>query len=205
MSTPSQASQNPVLKQLEIQVFGHEAAQVAAVANLCNGHLAGGALEPCDLAIFVIDPAQGIDRETIENWTNLDESMVPRLIVVVGLENTQADFDDAVLLANRVFDQTVTPYLVLHDDAGVACALISLVDLKILDYATYPPKVTESESEHQALVSEFRKEYLAAMDVMGWHAFTAGMLFPAIPLWIEKKIGIDIVLNYIEEVKATRI
>jgi hypothetical protein len=33
----------------------------------------------------------------------------------------------------------------------------------------------------------------------GDNAFTAGLLFPAIPLWIERGIGIDIVEGFIKQ------
>jgi hypothetical protein len=33
----------------------------------------------------------------------------------------------------------------------------------------------------------------------GDQAFAAGLLFPAIPLWIEKGIGVDIVNQYINQ------
>jgi len=36
-------------------------------------------------------------------------------------------------------------------------------------------------------------------DALGDGAFAAGLLFPAIPLWIEKGIGVDIVKNFIAE------
>ena len=52
------------------------------------------------------------------------------------LEGSDSDFDDAVMLANRVFDQLVTPYLVLHNDAGDPTALIDLQSLEIIDYST---------------------------------------------------------------------
>ena len=155
--------------------------------------------ENCDLAIFVIDPSLGIDGPTIENWESLNDSMPPRMVIVTGIENQEADFDDAVLLANRVFDLMVTPYLVLHDDQGVPCALISLSDLKIHDYSTIPPSITESDPEHKTLVSEFQSEYLAAIDVMGEDGFGAGLLFPAIPVWLENGIGVDIVKSYIAQ------
>jgi hypothetical protein len=35
----------------------------------------------------------------------------------------------------------------------------------------------------------------------GDQAFAAGLLFPAIPLWIEKGIGVDVVHEYIKELK----
>lgn len=186
---------------VRIHVFGHPGTDPEAVA-----HEFGGVINPpdpseCDLAIFVINPALGIDPESIAQWESLNDSMVPRLVAVTGLENPQADFDDAVLLANRVFDLTVTPYLVLHDDSGVACALISLEDMQIYDYSTLPPKILPSEPEHHTLVQEFRSEYLAALDVMGKDGFAAGLMFPAIPVWIEKGIGVDIVRNYIAQLE----
>jgi len=35
---------------------------------------------------------------------------------------------------------------------------------------------------------------------MGDGAFAAGLLFPAIPLWIEKNIGVKIVTQYLSEI-----
>jgi hypothetical protein len=46
-------------------------------------------------------------------------------------------------------------------------------------------------------VQEFRDEYLELIESSGEGAFTAGLLFPAIPVWIEKGIGVDIVKDYI--------
>lgn len=185
---------------LRIHVFGHPSAHPEQIAAQFGGVVNPSDPSECDLAIFVVNPATGVDPESIAQWEGLNDSMVPRLVAVTGLENPQADFDDAVLLANRVFDLTVTPYLVLHDDNGVACALISLEEMKIYDYSTLPPKISQGEPEHRTLVEEFRNEYLAAIDVMGKDAFAAGLMFPAIPVWIEKGIGVDIVKNYIRQI-----
>ncbi len=202
MAIPSSNHPDPrsaVDSSARIHVFGHPSADPEAIA-----HEFGGVLNPphpseCDLAIFVINPALGIDPGSIALWESLNDSMVPRLVAVTGLDNPEADFDDAVLLANRVFDLTVTPYLVLHDDSGVACALISLEDMQIYEYSTLPPTILPSEPEHHTLVQEFRSEYLAAIDVMGKDGFAAGLMFPAIPIWIEKGIGVDVVRNYISQ------
>jgi hypothetical protein len=58
-----------------------------------------------------------------------------------------------------------------------------------------------SDPEHQTLVQEFRDEYLELVQASGEQAFAAGLLFPAIPLWIEKGIGVDVVHEYIKELK----
>lgn len=198
MPTPSLVPQSPH-PSLRIHVFGHPSAKPEEIAHLFGGEPSEQATADCDLAIFLIDPAQGIDGQTIGNWEALNDSMPPRMVIVTGIENQEADFDDAVLLANRVFDLTVTPYLVLHDDIGEPVALISLSDLKIRDYSTNPPTISESDPEHKTLVADFQSEYLAALEVMGEDGFAAGLMFPSIPVSITKGIGVDIVQNYISK------
>ena len=164
-----------------------------------NAQISQIAVPESDLAIFAIDPSAGIDQVTIDLWQSLDEFQVPRLVVVTHLEKLEADFDDAVMIASRVFDQMITPYLVLHDEAGIPAALISLSDLQITDYSTNPNTIRDSDEEHQTLVQEFRDEYLELLADSGDNAFEAGLLFPAIPLWIERGIGVDIVQSYIKK------
>jgi translation elongation factor EF-G len=164
-----------------------------------NAQISQIAVPESDLAIFAIDPSAGIDQVTIDLWQSLDEFQVPRLVVVTHLEKLEADFDDAVMIATRVFDQMIAPYLVLHDEAGIPAALISLSDLQITDYSTNPNTIRDSDEEHQTLVQEFRDEYLELLADSGDNAFEAGLLFPAIPLWIERGIGVDIVQSYIKK------
>jgi hypothetical protein len=187
------------INDLRIHVYGHISADPAQVASVFNAQVCGKAESESDLAIFAIDPSAGIDQTTIDLWQSLDEYQVPRLVVVTHLEKLEADFDDAVMIATRVFDQMVTPYLVLHDEAGIPAALIGLSDLEIIDYSTTPKTIKESEEEHQTLVQEFRAEYLELLEASGENAFIAGLLFPAIPLWIESGIGVDIVESYIQQ------
>jgi hypothetical protein len=200
--TPSLTSKPSGSGALRIHIFGHPGAGPDEIAGEFGGFTDMTALNECDLAIFAINPSIGIDAESIAQWEALNDSMVPRLVVVTGLENSDSDFDDAVLLANRVFDHVVTPFLVLHDDAGAPCALISLRDLTIIDYSTKPPTIGKSDPEHQQLVAEFRLEYLQDMELMGEDGFGAGLLFPAIPLWINRQIGVDIVKKYIQQLEG---
>jgi translation elongation factor EF-G len=187
------------INDLRIHVYGHLSADPAQVAAVFNAQISQSAVPDSDLAIFAIDPSAGIDQATIDLWQALDEFQVPRLVVVTHLEKLEADFDDAVMIATRVFDQMITPYLVLHDDAGLPIALISLSDLQIIDYSTNPITVRNSDEEHQTLVQEFREEYLDLLADSGENAFEAGLLFPAIPLWIERGIGVDIVESFIKK------
>jgi len=187
------------INDLRIHVYGHISADPAQVASVFNAQVCENAESESDLAIFAIDPSAGIDQATIDLWQSLDEYQVPRLVVVTHLEKLEADFDDAVMIATRVFDQMITPYLVLHDEAGIPAALIGLSDLQIIDYSTTPKTIKSSDEEHQTLVQEFRAEYLELLEASGENAFVAGLLFPAIPLWIERGIGVDIVESYIQQ------
>lgn len=187
------------INDLRIHVYGHISADPAQVASTFNAQFSEIAIPESDLAIFALDPSAGIDQVTIDLWESLDEYQVPRLVVVTHLEKLEADFDDAVMIATRVFDQMITPYLVLHDEAGLPAALISLSDLQIIDYSTNPKNIKSSEEEHQTLVQEFRDEYLELLADSGENAFEAGLLFPAIPLWIERGIGVDIVEGFIKQ------
>lgn len=184
---------------LKIHVYGHPSADPEAVAKLFGGHWVEQVESDSDLGIFAIDPSAGIDQKTIDLWAGLDDFLVPRIVVVTHLEKLEADFDDAVMVANRVFEKVITPYLVLHDENGLPIALISLSDLSIIDYSTNPPSKKMSEPEHQTLVQEFRDEYVEAVESAGNGAFAAGLVFPAIPLWIEKGMGVDVVREYIQE------
>lgn len=182
---------------LRIHVYGHVSASPQAVAAEFSGSLTDSPVAESDLAIFAINPSAGINPATIAHWTALDDFQIPRLVVVNGLDGHEQDFEDAVMVANRVFDQLVTPYLVLHADSGEPAALIRLLDLQIIDYSNLPPVIRVSEPEHEELVREFRKEYLELMSEMDEGAFGAGILFPAIPINLDKGIGVDIVRGYI--------
>ena len=182
-----------------IHVYGHASAEPEMVAETFGALLTQEVHSQSDLAIFAINPSAGVDQETIALWAELDEFQIPRLVVVTHLEKQEADFDDAVMIANRVFSPMATPFLVLHDETGLPVALISLSDLTIIDYSTSPPTTGMCEPEHETLVQEFRDEYIELVQGSGEDAFAAGLLFPAIPLWIEKGIGVDIVKRYIEQ------
>jgi hypothetical protein len=180
-----------------IHVYGHVSAQPKALAELFGAEHATQPVAESDLAIFAINPAAGIDQATIDLWVALSDFQLPRLVVVNELEGSDSDFDDAVLLANRVFDPLVTPYLVLHDDAGNPTALIDLQTLEIIDYSQTTVSRRDSDPEHKELVADFRSEYLEAVEDAGEDSFEAGLLFPAIPVVISKGIGVDIVKSLI--------
>lgn len=201
MSTSTSAPVKSSTKR--IHVYGHVSASPAAIAQEFSGTVADRAETDSDLAIFAINPSAGIDNHTITIWQQLDDYQIPRMVVVNGLEGQELDFDDAVMLASRVFDQVITPYLVLHGENGEPVALIRLQDLEIIDYSTNPPTKRHCDPEHEELVREFREEYFEQTSEMDSGAFAAGIIFPAIPINLNKGIGIDVVQEYIDSLPLT--
>jgi hypothetical protein len=198
MSSPS-ATQDPSQAPVKrIHIYGHVSASPVQIAAAFDGQHSTEPNGESDLAIFAINPSAGIDQETIDTWRSLDDYQVPRLVVVTGLDGMELDFEDAVMVANRVFDQLITPYLVLHGDDGLPIALIRLEDQMIINYSSQPPTLASSEQEHRDLIEEFRAEYLEQISEMGEGAFAAGLLFPAIPLNLSNGMGVDIVQQYID-------
>lgn len=185
-----------------INIYGHVSAAPEQIAKTFGGKVSTTVDGDCDLAIFAINPAAGIDAETIDIWQGFDELQTPRLIVVTVIEGTELDFDDAVMLANRVFDQTVTPYLVLHGETGSPIGLISLAELTTVDYSTTPPTLGEADEELRQVVEDFREEYFTQMEEMEDGAFSAGILFPALPLNLANNLGVDLVHSYIKELPS---
>lgn len=185
-----------------IKIYGHVSATPETIASLLGGAVANEIDSEADAAVFAINPAAGIDAETINLWRGFDELQTPRIVVVTVLDGMEMDFDDAVLVANRVFDPLVTPYLVLHGDSGTPIGTISLMDLSTRDYSTTPPTNGHADEELQTLVKDFQEEYLEHMVEMEEGAFGAGILFPAIPINPVNGLGIDIARQYLAQLPS---
>lgn len=185
-----------------LKIYGHASATPEKLAQIFNATVAVEVDPECDAAIFAVNPAAGIDDSTIELWRAFDEFLTPRLVVVTVLEGVEMDFDDAVLLANRVFDPLITPYLVLHGENGTPIGMISLENLTTLDYSTNPPTQSVADNELQELVRDFREEYLEQMQEMDDGAFAAGLIFPAIPINTANNLGVDIVMNFLAKLPS---
>ncbi len=178
-------------------IHGHVSALPETIATLFNGHTSQVAEPETGVAIFAINPSAGIDAETIAIWETYNDLLVPRIIVVLTMDGASLDFDDAVMLVNRVLDQCVTPYLVLHNDEGNPTALISLLDLKTFDYTTNPATVGDADDELAEMVADFRDEFIEQMHGLDESAFSAGLIFPAIPIGLGNSMGVDVVIKYL--------
>jgi hypothetical protein len=61
--------------------------------------------------------------------------------------------------------------------------------------------ISDSEPEHRELVADFQSEYREIIEAAGEDAFAAGLLFPAIPVNIDSGIGLDVLIDYLHQLK----
>lgn len=153
-----------------------------------------------DGVALVINAKTGVSKAMIEFWQYFAERQFPRLIIVNGLELSEIDFDDIVLIANRVLEQTITPFLVLHDELGEPIGLISLANLQVFDHSTNVPTEYAADSELKALVSEFQDEYLDQLEEFEETGFESGLLVPALPLVQNRGIGVREIQQYLDRI-----
>jgi translation elongation factor EF-G len=167
------------------------------------GTTQAGQLTEADVAIFAVSAKTGIDATGQELWAQAREFYIPTLLAITDLGNSEIDFDDMAAIAGKTLDPVVTPYLVLHDDNGAPAALIDLDSLKVISYRDGLRVERESDPEHKLLVFDFRKEYLESLEAAGEDAFSAALLFPAIPLIDDLSMGVHEIAHYLETLTIT--
>jgi len=146
-----------------------------------------------DLAIFLIEADRGISNEEISTFQQIRELQLPTLILVASLlldskGSDQWDFDDVIMLVNRVLEPAITPFLVLHGDDGTPSGLFDLARKKVIDYSGANPNEIEPESDLMNLTQEFRTEY----EESGYSEsdFISGLTVVALPFIPERGIGL---------------
>ena len=157
-------------------------------------------LENFDLAFFAMSAHEGLDQEILKLLESASELSLPRALLITKIEDEEADFDEAILIARRVLDNFTTPYLVLHADDGAPCALINLKDLTIHDYSTAEFKIYPCDEDHKVVIQEFRDEYLTSLEEFPEDTFALGLFIPAIPLSVKSNIGFSEVMDLIKVV-----
>ena len=157
----------------------------------------------CDLALVLINAQEGVSQHLAQWWSAAREKQIPRLIVVTDIDSGEIDFDDIVLIANRILDPVLTPYLVLHGENGEPTGIISLETLETTDYSTTPPTRSPAENDLVELVNDFRTEFFAHRDEFGEGGFADGLLFPAIPYISKFGIGRAEITSYFNSITPT--
>jgi elongation factor G len=120
------------------------------------GDLRAG-LRAADAALFVVSAADGVDGSTRLLWEECAAVGLPRAVVVTKLDAARSDFDEMVLICQRVFGDGVAPlYLPLLDDEEQVAGVIGLLSQQIFDYSDGTRQVATADPEHLELIEPAR-------------------------------------------------
>lgn len=145
--------------------------------------------EEVDAFALLVDARTGISTGMVEAWQYFAERQYPRVLLVQGIELAESDFDDIVMIANRILEEFATPYLVLHDDLGLPSGLIELKNYTVSDYSGTGIVEYLADTELQELVIEFKDEQAVFAEEISQGAFTQGTVAIALPIGELKPIG----------------
>ena len=120
------------------------------------GDLRAG-LRAADAALFVVSAADGVDGATKLLWEECAAVGMPRAVVVTKLDHSRTDFDEIVLICQRVFGDDVTPlYLPLLDEQEQVGGLIGLLSQQVFDYSGGQRVQAEADPEHLEHIEDAR-------------------------------------------------
>ena len=150
--------------------------------------------------LLLVSAKTGISKGMIELWNYAMERQFPRLVIVNKLSMSETDFDDIALIVNRVLEQGLTPYLVLHDEVGEPTGLISLESKEVHDYSAAIANRYMADSELQSLIEEFASEYEDQLSAFESDSFSQGLLVPILPVMESKLIGVSEIKEYLTQI-----
>jgi translation elongation factor EF-G len=150
---------------------------------------------------LLVSAKSGISKGMIDLWNYAMERQFPRMVIVNKLSMSETDFDEIALIVNRVLEQGLTPYLVLHDEIGEPTGLISLESREVHDYSTPMANRYMADSELQSLIEEFASEYQEQLSAFESDSFSQGLLVPILPVMESKLLGVREIKEYLAQIQ----
>lgn len=147
-------------------------------------------LNPDEVFALLVDANSGFSNTMIDLWNHVAERQFQRILLVQGLENSESDFDDIILIANRMMEKVATPYLVIHDESGSPAGLVDLEKTEIRNYQGREMLLSPCDDSILDLIAEFRREYLEEFLLLGEEAFADGLYAIGIPIGSITPFGI---------------
>ena len=180
------------VKPLRARIFASSDSRYAASIPLAFPQLAFFTDDDVDLGLFVIEVDRGLSQEEIAAFQLFRDLQIPTLILVAGLipqaNQDTWDFDDIVMLINRVLEKAVTPYLVLHDDDGIPSGLYDLDRDVVFEQRDDLRIERDADPELKTMVVDFKDEWIE--EDFKIEDFTSGLRVVAIPYLPERKVGV---------------
>jgi elongation factor G len=112
-------------------------------------------LRGADAALFVIAASDPVDDATQLLWRECAATGRPRAIAITKLEQTRADFDDALARCRLVFGD-VQPLLVPLLEDGKVLGLVDLLRETTTDHSSTPPESRQPTDEERELLEQYR-------------------------------------------------
>jgi|OM-RGC.v1.016291121 hypothetical protein len=151
------------------------------------------------LFALLADANHGISKSMIDLWQFFAERQIPRFLLVQGYESSESDFDDMVLVANRVLEKMATPYLIIHNETGEAAGLVDLKNMKVRSYLSGGISEEDCDESLIDLIDDFRSEYIDEFVNLGSSAFSSGLYPIAVPIGSKLPVGINELNQIIDE------
>ena len=110
-------------------------------------------LRAADAVLFVVSASDEIDDATRFLWRECETTNMPRAIAVTKLEQSRADFDEAIARCRLVFGDVQPVGAPLIEDGHVTGA-INLLRRSVTDYRSGEPTLREPDVDEAAIIEE---------------------------------------------------
>ena len=166
------------------------------------------ALNAADSSLIVVDAVDGIEIGTFTAWKLSKEKVLPRFILINGLDKERADFFAILNQIQEAFGKTVcVPFTVPTNKKDAFSAVVNVLKGKDLpeeiagDVETYREQLmdTIAESDEDLMMRYLEGEELSDKEISGGlhKAILSGGLVPVFAGSVEKDIGISELMDAI--------
>jgi elongation factor G len=111
-------------------------------------------LRAADAVLFVVSASDEIDDATRMLWRECESTNMPRAIAVTKLEQSRADYEEAVARCRRVFGDVQPLGVPLIEDGHVVGA-INLLRRSVTDYRSGEPVKREPDETEAGMIEEY--------------------------------------------------
>lgn len=195
----------PESEQIRTEFFLSPHSRYLATIEADFPDLTPASRDEAQFGLFVIEADRGLASDEIANFEKFRDLQLPTLILVAGLmpsaNQDSWDFDDVVMLANRVLERVVTPFLVLHDENGLPSGLYDLDRDLVLEYRDGMRNEHPADSDLSELTAEFKAEWIE--EDFHLEDFTSGLRVIAIPYLPERSVGVAEAREFIAKLAIT--
>lgn len=116
------------------------------------------AVRVADCALVVVHAVKGVEVQTEKTWAYANEFMLPRIMVVNGLDREHADFGAAVESAQRTFSRAIIPFTLPIGREKDFRGVVDVVHMKAYEFdAQGKAKEVEIPSEGRELLDKARE------------------------------------------------